>query len=147
VLVRLEYNQILSNWGEITAAIRASGPPLADLSDEGMDRVLRAFSGDLMQCWVICEVGEDLETIVYAIGTTMIWEDVIVFERNLLIFSLYAYRLVPQDLWRDSFETLRKYARSVNCKNIVAFTVVDKIVDIVKDLGGSVNTRLVKMEV
>ena len=147
MLVRLEYNQILENWSDICDSIKASGPPLSDLDDGQLDEILHRMSTDNMQCWVLCTMEEDLSTTVYAIATTTIWRELAGSNVNLLIYSLYGYRPVTNELWKDGLDTLRRFARSMGCKEIVAFTSVQRVISIVENLGGSTNTRLVRLEV
>lgn len=137
MLSRLEPNQVTVYWEEIKSGIIASLPPTGLPSNEGMAIILnRILKGDV-QVWV---VADDRSEAVRAAAVTTILEDGATETRNLLIYSLYGYSLVPQELWVEGLEGLKKFAKAKGCYKIVAYTKVPRVVEIARSLGALADT-------
>lgn len=146
MLLQLRPKDITKHWEGISEAISKSLPPITTASAERMTFILRSLLVEVMQCWVLCKpnVGKDT-TDIYAIATTEYAIDPGSGTRNLLIFSLYSLQKIPQELWKDGYETLQKFAKANNCESIIAFTDVPAVIHLVEGFGGNVATRLLIM--
>ncbi len=147
MLVKLLPDDITKHWDEISEAISKALPPFTKRTRGRMNSILASLLSGKMHCWVVTEYNKDNDiTILYALATTEITIDPVSYTKNLLIFSLYAFQPVPFKLWEDGFDTLSKFAKVHECDNILAFTDIPRIEEIVKKIGGSV-TSLIKLEV
>lgn len=145
MLIRLEPSQVSRYWDDIKAALLYSVPPLVNADEEGLNNILTSLLARRMDAWVLCEEGEN-GCNVFALAVTQEMMDPGTLERNLLIYSLCGYKFVPEKLWQDGFATLRRFARSVGLKRIVAYTKVPRIIEIAKGLGADCSTTLVSWE-
>ena len=144
MLLRLQPRDITKHWEGISDAISKSLPPITTASAERMTFILRSLIVEVMQCWVLCKPDAENDTTeMYAIITTEYAIDPGSGTKNLLIFSLYGLQPVPQELWRDGFSTLQKFAKTNDCEGIIAFTDVPAVVEIAKSIGGNTDTRLI----
>jgi len=51
--------------------------------------------------------------------------------------------LVPQDLWLEGLGGLKLFASGQECKNIMAFTIISRVIEIAQTLGARTDTRLI----
>lgn len=139
MLSLLTPEQVARRWDEVKPTVLISMPPYVSTTPESMNNILDLLLKGVMQMWVL----HDNESVVYAIATTRIEVDASSGTKNLLIFSLYAYRPVPQDMWIEGLAGLKMFASGRECKNVVALTVVPRIIEIAQTLGAHTDTRLI----
>lgn len=144
MLIRLYPEQVSEQWDVIKPAIEASLPVNAIRTEEGMNNILDHILANRMQCWLIAEKQRDED--VYALLLTYTLLDPI-GASSVFIYALYGYRPVPMEMWISSFKQLQGWARKNNCVNIIAFTDNQKVVNLVRNLGGNANQVLVSLEV
>jgi len=147
VLVRLTSDQISRFYDDIEAGVRAAVPPVAGEAPEAIQNVMESMIMGLMEVWMLCEAKEEGPPEVYAMAVTRRCEDVCSRTVTLLIYALYGYSLIPEHIWQDGLDTLRKYARSIGASHIGGFTSAHRIRDVAKQLGGNVDTWYIKLEV
>jgi hypothetical protein len=114
-------------------------PPYIAIEPESLNFILESLLKSTMQMWVL----HDNDNTIYAIATTRIEVDNSSGTKNLLIFSLYAYRPVPQDMWIEGLAGFKVFASGRGCKNIVAFTIVPRIVELAQTLGARTDTHFI----
>ena len=146
MLLRLLPNDISKYWNGISEAISKSLPPFITYDKEGMLVILNSLMSGIMHCWLLHEIEGDKITL-YAIATTEFSIDPASRTKSLLIFSLYGLQPTPIESWKDSYETLRLYAKANGCSSILAFSDVPEVLNIVGKMGGDINTRLITLEV
>jgi len=146
VLVKLLPDQVSDNWGEISGAIRQALPSFVANSDRSMVNILKSILADDMQCWILYS-SDDARESIYAVLTTKIELDEISGSRCLLIYSFYATKPLTNHLVISGFETLKKFASSVRCHKIIAYTNIPKMERLWESLGGIAETKLVELEV
>ena len=71
---------------------------------------------------------------VYALATTCFVTDEISLTKNLLVYTLATLNPHSQDLWTLSYEVLARYAMSHNCSNIIAYSNLPEVLNIVNRL-------------
>lgn len=143
MLVRLMPEQISSRWDIIKQSIVDTSPPYADVSLEAMNNVLMSLLNGSMQCWV--ELEEEVGVI--AILTTAIEEDFQSKTKNLLIYSIYAYKKTSGRHWAEGFDAIKKFASSEGCKAIIGITKEEKIIRIVERFGGDAGWRYLRIPI
>lgn len=144
-LVKLLPEQVMRFWDQIEECIRVSLPPMLEESNENILRIQESLLVERMQCWLGVE--DLLETTIYGIMTTSFCYDDCTGQKNLLIFSLTIVNAYPETLWKDSYETLRKFAAFHECKQIIAYTNLDSVAMIVRNLGGDDSWKMLKLPV
>lgn len=146
MLVRLLPKDIDSGWDVISKALETSVPEHVNTDDIGMSNLLLALMDDKLQCWLIS--GENFqEEGMLGIVTTLTVIDPPSGTRNLLIYSLTAFKTLTQEIINDGYETLKNYAKSKDCFKIIAYTDVPRIEQMVLALGGTKGHTLVELEV
>lgn len=135
MLIRLLNEDITKAWHVIRNGVRRSVPPFASGSDDSMKYILEALLKRFMQAWAIYDDGR-----IKGIGLTGVIFDGFSQEKALLVYSVVAYENIQDELWIDSLETLRIFAKGVNCKRVVFYTSNPRIVQLMKKLGSDTNT-------
>ena len=150
MLLRLSADQISRYWEDIKTAIIAAVPPLARAEQQHISQLLENLLMDRLQAWLLVTKEGEGEKAVFdikALGITTVWKDIGTGARSLLIYALYGYSYVEPAVWQAGFEGLKKFAASEGCHQIVAFTKVPRVLEIVKSLGGDSDTKLITLEV
>jgi len=142
MLLQLLPRDITRHWEGISEAISKSLPPITSLSKDRMTVILKSLIAGTMQCWILHRPDG-----MYVVATTEFAVDPGSKTKNLLIFSIFGLRQVPQELWKEGYEGLRRFAKANGCESIIAFTDVPAVVSLVEGLGGDTKTRLLVMGV
>lgn len=146
MLLRLSPDQVTRYWEDIRSALVSAVPPLANASQEGINTFLEGLLTGRLQAWALYEQGDEKINIL-ALAITTVWRDIGTGNRNLLIYALYGYSFVQPESWKEGIAGLKEFAKREQCVQIVAFTRVGRVLDIVKELGGDTATRLITLEV
>lgn len=134
-ITKLIPEQIMSYWPQIKECINTALPPHVKDSPESMLHIQEALLVGKLECWIAHATGD--QSNVYALATTCFVTDEISLTKNLLVYTLATLNPHSQDLWMISYEVLAKYATSRGCSNIIAYSNVPVILNIVNSLGGS----------
>lgn len=148
MITRLLPEQVSARWSVIKTSIRNALPPHIMDTDEAMNNILQSCMIGAMQVWVLHEQsGNGVGPTVHAIGTTTMISDPISGSRSLLLYSLYAPGGISSDLWMDAYKGISKYAKSIGCKSVLAYSNVDAALALAKRLGGDTSYHLITMGV
>ena len=134
MLTKLLPEQISEHWNIIKFAIQESLPPTVGQNPDKLNRILTSALSGKIEIWASYIRGDD--SVFEVIVVTKLLYDESSDTRNLLIYCLYGYNEVQEDSWLIGLQTIVKYAKNINCQQIVAYTDSPYIVDIVKKLGG-----------
>lgn len=126
-------------WTQINGCILFSLPPLSEASQWAEEKILAAINRGELTLWVYCEG----PTILAVISTTLTG-DTITKTQAMLIYSAHSVGDLGIEDWRAIVGTLGKAARVAGLYRLVAYSDVQRIVDIVNELGGS--TKVVMCE-
>lgn len=145
MLTRLTPDQISKFWDVISYAINQSLPPTVGENPDKMNRILSAALCGKVDVWASYTKGETnkFEGIVV---TKVIYDDA-ADTRNLLIYCLYGYEEVSKDSWTGGVRTLAKFAKAMNCQQVVAYTNSPYIAKVAKMLGGEAEYVFLSFEV
>jgi hypothetical protein len=138
MLTKLLPDQISKFWDIIKYAIEQSLPPVAGEHHNKMNNILFSALDVSIDVWASRDKNNKFEGIVL----TEILIDRPTRTKNLLIYCLYGYNKISELSWKSGFETLVKYAKGKGCSQIVAYTDVDAIIDVVNRLGGEAKYNL-----
>lgn len=102
------------------------------LTDGRMAEIMaRVESGDL-----IPYIFADDEDKIIGMALVKVVADDITGERNLLIYAAATFDNTPLALWDACFSTVSELARRWDCKNIAAYTAVERIKRLARRWGG-----------
>ncbi len=146
MLKRLENNQVTKYWSDIKAHLIYTMTPQMEVTDEALSNVLENILKGNSQVWLILGEGKDASK-VHAMGITTFTIEETTNTKNLLIYSLSGYRHVPEELWKDAIVKMKAYARGNKCYKVIAYTQVDRIINIAKGLGADTSVTLISWEV
>ena len=142
MLVRILTDQVQNLWPAIKHGLKESLPPTVIANEQTMANTLAALLSGEMIAFAAVQNND-----VYAIVIlSFIWDN-IVKEQSLLVFSLFAYRHIDDEMWQQGFAELRAFAKANFCNKIVAYSQNERILDLVNDLGGSTAYRYIELEV
>lgn len=146
MLLRLTDDQISAYWNNIRQTLLFNDLPMADASEEKMKVILEGLLSGSVQAWVLFEM-EDMKEKIYAMAITSFVYEPVTLTKNLVIYNLYGYTFVPPRLWLEGIKTLRKYAKAEKCHNIIAYSKIPRVLEIVKELGGDTSMHVISLEI
>lgn len=117
------------------------------VSEESLISVYESILSGVSQVWVLSKKDKEGKNTVYALCITCFTKENATETKNLLIYSLTGYKFVTQDLWVEGLRALEAFAKKKGCSKIIAYTRVDRVVEIAKTLGADVDTRFIRWEV
>lgn len=145
MLIKMLPEQITSNWKWLGPAVIGALPPVAPyLGVDTSINILTALSTGKLQMWAVCR--EDAKS-VNAVLTTQIVEDFATKSNFLLLYTLYGIEKMLMEDFTDGLQALKTFARTNKCTQIIAYTVNDKVIDLAKRLGGSVDWKIISFGV
>ena len=128
-------------------SIVKSMPPADFGSPNRMLNILTSLMSSNMQCWFVMSSPEITGENIVAIVTTVVQGGGPTEIKNLEVYTLYARRELTKSLLVDAYGTLKKYAKSRDCYRIIAYSDVDRIINIAEELGGEAKYKFITMEV
>lgn len=140
VLLRLEGEQINRYWELIKQGILEAVKPEEDY-EQVLTNVLRSLLSGQMQCWIVTYEGEPK-----AIFTTAIQVEVGGI-RSLLIYSMNGYSAISLDVWKGGLKYLRKFAKLQKCEKIVAYSNVERVLQVARMVGGETEYTFISIPV
>lgn len=139
-ITRLIPQQVMEYWPQIKECINTALPPHVKNSDESMLKIQEQLLVGKLECWMAHAAGN--QAIVYAVATTCFVVDEISETKNLLVYTLATLNPHSQDLWTTSYEVLARYAAAKGCQNILAYSDLPEVRNIVARLGGNCEWQL-----
>lgn len=150
MLVRLLPDDIERRWPVIREAILSDAPPhvrdIVEANENAISSLLFALLDGTLHCWILVEY-EDKEAKIKAVVTTTITMDAPSGIKNLLIYSVTAYKELSKEQVMDSYNSLKEFARSLKCSKVLSFTNSPDNMEMAKSMGGKVSQTLIEMEV
>jgi hypothetical protein len=146
MLTKLLPDQISKLWDIIKYAIENSGPITEGEQPGRMNRILSAALSGRIDIWA-SYIKEDTNKFEGIVVTDIIYDDATGI-KNLLIYSIYGYvDKVDRKSYITGLSALAKYAKSLKCTNIVAYTQDSGIVALVNRLGGDTSYTILSFNV
>jgi hypothetical protein len=143
MIVRMAPEQIAKMWEYIRPGIMETMLPVADQNHETIQRVLRSLLSEDMQLWLGLEDPEDFsEKSIYGVMVTTIYCDLISETKSLVIYSLFETRSIPPAVWLYGMNKLKDFGTAMDCKQIIAYTDIPRIIELAKSLGFKTMTFL-----
>lgn len=139
---KLNNSQITEHWDDIKEAALASFPRQPKDVDMWFNTLLQKLLQQQGQVWIGL-----YESKIHYVCITLFLEDPCGAGRQLLIYSLYGYELIPDVLWNETKNGIITFARQSKCDAIVAYTRVDRIKEMAAKLGCDTKTTFIIFEV
>lgn len=146
MLNRLLPEQVSKFWDIIKYAIEQSLPPIVGEHPDKMNRILSGALSGKVEVWASYNKEGNKNKFEGIVLTKILYDDAS-DTKNLLIYCLYGYERIDRLSWIQGLSTLVKYAKSKNCLQIIAYTDVPYLIDIVKRLGGEAKYTFVSFNV
>jgi len=145
MLTKLLPDQISRFWDVISYAVQQSLPPTVGENPNKMNRILTSALSGKIAVWASYVKGEvnKFEGIVL---TKILYDDSS-DTKNLLIYCIYGYSDVGKESYLEGIFALSKYAKAQGCQQVVGYTNVGFVVDLVKALGGDVSYTFLSFDV
>lgn len=135
MLIRLLSDQIPKLWGTIQAVIEEHIPAVEGEKEDRDVRILKSILERKMECWLSYHE-KDKTKVVDGILLTAVLDDEVTKTRALVIYVLHPFPNGPRSSWIEGVEALRKYANSISCNRITAYTRNSSIVKFLEHYGG-----------
>jgi len=146
MLTRLLPEQISRFWDIIKFAVEQSLPPTVGEHPDKMNRILAAALSGRIEVWASYTKEGGKNRFEGIVLTKILYDDAS-DTRNLLLYCLYGYDKVSDDSWLGGLLTIAKYAKSRGCSQIVAYTDVPYVVELVNKLGGEARYTFLSFDV
>ena len=140
MLIRMVPDKVAEKWDIMKGCIHSALPPTSLDTEVHMTNILEAILCGKMVCWAF-EVEEQVKYLI----VTQVIEDDVTHTRNFFVFALVSILPVTMEEWQEGFITLQTYAKYILCDLVSAYTKNPRIMQIVKHLGGDVETRYLQM--
>jgi hypothetical protein len=147
-MLRFYPDQVARHWDKIGYAIERALPPIIDSrkAEERMNEVLEAILAGRLDIFVYIDY-EDEKPIVYATIAVAVLDSIIGSDKELLLYSLFGHRKIGEKMAFEGFGLLMKYAKSIGCTVITAYTNTEILKEYVKGLNGNQSFTYVRFEI
>ena len=141
-------DQVARHWGQIGYWIEQALPPILDSrkSSDRMNNILESILVGRMDVHLFL-VYEDEKPIIYAAITTAIISPVDGGDKELYVYSLYGSRQISKQILYEGLELIKKYAKSVGCSTITAYTNAEGLKALFKSIGGNSSFTYLRLEI
>lgn len=131
MIIQLQPEQISDLWEGIKHGIVQVGRITGGDIQGKLNNVLRNLLSGRFQCWIIYDELEDGKKI-HALGITYVLKDKLTNDDELIIYTLYGYRKISDELAVDAIDKLKAYAKAVGCVKIHAFTKNKRVTELME---------------
>ena len=138
MLIRLKPEYVSENWEYFKDTILDSIPEGKFKPEQIGNNLLTAVMSEMLIVYMSYQE-VDGKNVVDSIMSLMIYQDMVSRSRDLVIYSLFAVKVIPEESWADAYLALSEYARKNNCGNITAYTANNKIRERFETLVGSLD--------
>lgn len=138
MVVKLTTKQVAENWNLIKEALSAA-PPLIGELDGKYHRTLESMLNGFYQCWFAFNSPEDDRPELCLI--TGYHHDALSGNKNLLLYLVYSYGNLNKELVARCVVTIKRYAKSQQCTQIVGYTNTNQWDKLVEVLGGDISYK------
>lgn len=138
MITRLLPDQISRLWPIIKYGVEQTLPPFVVEHSDNMNRILSSLLCGKTSCWISYRRGE--ETILDAVILTKIIFDDASYTKNLLLYSVYGYTEMDESSWIEGFAFMSKYAKSINCSRLIAYTDIPYLIEMAKKYDSEMKT-------
>jgi len=148
MLTRLLPEQVSRLWPIIKYAIAQSVPPISGEHPDKLNRILSSALCGKIDVWASYIKGEVNKFEGIAV-TEVVYDDVTGI-KNLMIYSIYSYideEKVKGSSYVSGLVSFAKYAKSLKCSNVIAYTQKSGIVALAKRLGGDTSFTLISFDI
>ena len=145
VLVQLSLDQVAKLWDVIRYSVEESLPPTVGESPDRMNNILANLLSSAMQCWI--SYNRSNSNKFEGVVVTEIILDRVDRSKALLIYSLYGYEIASRGSWLEGYTALSKWARSEGCSKIIGYTNNERVIRVVKGLGGDTDYTFISVPV
>jgi len=141
--VKLSPSGINNVWDDISAAIESSLiPTSSEANDMRMFHIQKTLMSGAAGCWLVIRGEKTILMIVAYIN-----EDGFTKDRNLVIYSIYAFEYIADSIWIYLNTEFKTMAKNHGCNKILAYSSIPRVVDIVNKLGWDTTYNFISTEV
>jgi hypothetical protein len=142
MLIKLKAEQVAIHWWTISKFIQKGLPPTVAHAEISLRHIEVALLSDHMTCWVVEEEGK-----MKGIILTIIVRDRPSGVQNLQIYTIAGLTDVERDTWVEVFNTISRYAVSMNCSCIIGYSANEKLLKVLKRFGADTEYTFVAFPV
>jgi len=146
MLTKLLPDQISKFWPIVKYGIEQSLPPVVGDHPDKMSRILSGALSGKIDVWASYNRTGDNAKFDGIMLTQILYDDPS-GTKNLLIYCLYGYEKVDKQSWIDGFKSILSYASSKGCMQIVGYTDVPILIDLVKQFGGEAKYTFISFDI
>jgi len=148
--LKLFPDQVARYWNELGPMIEMSLPPTTSTRAESrMTNVLQALLSGRLEMFQYYDQKSDDDNSVEILGFTIIAmvDNIDFSSKDMLIYSVFAYQHLTKELIFEAFQLIVRYAKSVGCTAVIAYTMLPNLVKYIKSLGGQTEYTFLRLEV
>lgn len=136
MITALQPSQVSLFWENIKQAFLQTNPPPpgADKHDYASNALANLLA-QKYQCWIVYDLNENGEKLLYAMAITAIERDDFTGIDALHIISLYGFRRLNDALAKSSFKDFLKYANNTSCSVIKMQSNVSRVFELARLVG------------
>ena len=134
MLTKMLPDQISKFWPIIKYAVEESLPPTVGENPDKMNRILSSMISGKLEVWASYRYEEEIIKFEAILVTQLLFDEASGV-KNLLLYCVYGYTVITDSSWLEGFKAISKYAKSLGCSGIVAYTANENVVELAKKFG------------
>lgn len=136
--------QVAKYWPLIRIAVQSGFPESKQDDETAKLRILKEIrEGSAQVLGVFCPAEQKFAGMATTIIRTDEWTDT----KMCIIFSMFMFRSLSAQGWRDAFMQFEQWAKQLGCDAIQAYSPVDRIREICDTLGFDTEWRRLYKEI
>lgn len=141
MLVKLTPEQVAEYWRILRPAIRQTAPPQIAVSNEATKNILKNLIAGKGTVWLYAE--PDISR-VYGMTVTAPQMDPLVEDTALVVWGVYSFGDVTQDMMEDAIARLMKYAAENNYSGLLAYSDNEELSRFLETKGANTDFNLIR---
>lgn len=146
MLTQLTPEQVSKFWSIIKYAVEQSLPPIVGEHPDKMNRLLSAILSGRLEVWASYTRSEEAVKFEAILVTQILYDDAS-NTKNLLLYCVYGYTVITSSSWLEGFKAVSKYAKSLGCSKIIAYTANENVVELAKKFNADTSFTFISIPV
>lgn len=136
MMLLMPKEEVRKHWEFIYPCIHLSLPEFVPQDEKLKARLYAEVMEERLGVWVYISEMESENPTLHVVATTIIQEDPLIGNRDLLVYTFFKFTHTPEEYWQDGLARLLRYAKEIGCRNITAYTKKKTIADFLSKLRG-----------
>src|SRR3990170_5829865 len=144
LMLKVQSEKVAKHWNNLKILIDRVLPECRD-HETRMNCILESLLVDRLELFqFVYKDGNDYRIVAFVILSKL--SSIDGTDSNMLVYAINSYTNVGREIIMQGWKLIVKYAKSVGCNAVVAYSDSDSVIKFLEKFGADVSQRYIRME-